>query len=81
MWLEAIYNCTHLGGDPNHSIYQIGDRVAVYESQLYIEKEWPPSGSKKEGFVVINDLIFDLSAFEVVDIAKERDEKIKKILE
>lgn len=88
MWLEAIYHCTYIGGDPNYPEYHIGDRVMVPDNQLY--SKW---GTKlrantphlffgsDDRFVNINGKIFDMDAFEVVDIAKERDEKIKRIIE
>ncbi len=39
MLLEAIYHCTHLGGDPGYPKYRIGDRVMVTDDKIYFEQD------------------------------------------
>ena len=89
MCIEAIYHCTHIGGDPNHSTYRIGDRVIISKSKLLSRNfakwddkvdKWPLPGTHDGGYFTLDGLLFDLGAFRLVDLSEERDEKIEKIL-
>ena len=83
MILEAVCNCESLNGGVD--AYYIGNRVVLNELDkelyLYKKKLYEDESIYQNRYFNIGNFVYNMNCFVVIDIDRDREEKINKILE